>query len=91
MDVQVPVERIRAAVAAARALPRDFVLVARADGVMNGIYGMDEALARVRAFDALLTRFSSSAKRCSSRSPVSVWPLAGSAAASSARLSLMLQ
>ncbi len=46
------VERIRAAVAAARALPRDFVLVARADGVMNGHYDMDEGLARIRAFDA---------------------------------------
>lgn len=44
-------ERIRAAAAAARALPRDFVLVARADGVMTGTYGMDEALARIRAFD----------------------------------------
>ena len=45
------VERIWAAVAAARALPGDFVLVARADGVMNGHYDMDEALARLRAFD----------------------------------------
>ncbi len=45
-------ERIRAAAAAARALPRDFVLLARADGVMTGDYGMDEALVRVRAFDA---------------------------------------
>ncbi|MCP3969630.1 MAG: isocitrate lyase/phosphoenolpyruvate mutase family protein [Rhodobacteraceae bacterium] len=46
------VERIRAATAAARALPRDFVLVARADGVMNGTYDLAQALARVRAFDA---------------------------------------
>lgn len=46
------VERIRAAVAAARALPRDFVLVARADGVMNGHYDIEEALRRIRAFDA---------------------------------------
>jgi len=45
------VERIRAAAAAARALGRDFVLVARADGVMNGTYDMDEALRRIRAFD----------------------------------------
>jgi len=44
------VERIRATAAAARALPRDFVLLARADGVMNGAYGMDEALARALAF-----------------------------------------
>ncbi|MEM9969601.1 MAG: isocitrate lyase/phosphoenolpyruvate mutase family protein [Pseudomonadota bacterium] len=43
------VERIRAA---ADAAPDDFVLVARADGVMNGHYDIEEALARVRAFDA---------------------------------------
>lgn len=45
------VERIRAAAAAARALPQDFVLVARADGVMNGQYDQAEALRRVIAFD----------------------------------------
>lgn len=45
------VERIRAAAAAARALPRDFVLVARADGVLTRQYDMTEALARIRAFD----------------------------------------
>ena len=44
------VERVRAAVAAARALPRDFVLVARADGVLTGGYDLPEALARVQAF-----------------------------------------
>jgi 2-methylisocitrate lyase-like PEP mutase family enzyme len=49
---ELAVERVRAAAAAARALPRDFVLVARADGVLTGGYGMDEALRRVRAFDA---------------------------------------
>jgi 2-methylisocitrate lyase-like PEP mutase family enzyme len=46
----VALERVRAAVAAARALPRDFVLVARADGMLHGSYGLDEALARIRAF-----------------------------------------
>lgn len=46
------VERIRAGAAAARALAHDFVLVARADGVMNGHYDMDEALRRIKAFDA---------------------------------------
>lgn len=51
-DFDLAVERIRAAAAAARALPRDFVLVARADGVMNGSYDMAEALRRIRAFDA---------------------------------------
>lgn len=44
-------DRIRAAAAAARSLPGDFVLVARADGVMNGHYDIEEALARIRAFD----------------------------------------
>ncbi len=44
------VERIRAAAAAARAQPRDFVLVARADGLLTGAYDLKEALARVTAF-----------------------------------------
>ena len=44
-------ERIRAASAAARALPRDMVLVARADGVMNGQYDLEEALRRIAAFE----------------------------------------
>ena len=43
-------ERVRAAVAAARSLPRDFVLVARADGVLTGSYDLPEALARIRGF-----------------------------------------
>ncbi len=46
------VERISAAAAAARALGRDFVLVARADGVMTGRYDIDEALRRIRAYEA---------------------------------------
>ena len=46
-------ERIRAAVAAARALPGDFVLCARADGVMNGQYDFNEALERLLAFEAV--------------------------------------
>ena len=45
------VERIRTAAYAARALPNDFILVARADGVMTGQYDIEEAIARVRAFD----------------------------------------
>lgn len=45
------VERIRAAAAAARSLSRDFVLVARADGVLHGRYDMAEGLRRLRAFD----------------------------------------
>jgi 2-methylisocitrate lyase-like PEP mutase family enzyme len=46
------VERVRAAAAAARALPRDLVLVARADGVMTGAYDLAEGLRRLRAFEA---------------------------------------
>ncbi|EAQ11546.1 2-methylisocitrate lyase-like PEP mutase family enzyme [Maritimibacter alkaliphilus HTCC2654] len=52
-DRDIAVARIKAAVEAARALPRDFVLVARADGVMNGQYDLDEAIARVRAYEAV--------------------------------------
>lgn len=44
------IERVRAGVAAARALPRDFVFVARADGVLAGSYDLDEALTRIRDF-----------------------------------------
>lgn len=45
-------ERIRAAAAAARACPRDIVLVARADGVMTGAYDLDEGIRRLQAFAA---------------------------------------
>jgi 2-methylisocitrate lyase-like PEP mutase family enzyme len=44
------VERVQAAAAAARALPRDFVLVARADGLLTGSYDLEEALRRLEAF-----------------------------------------
>lgn len=50
-DFELAVERIRAAASAARSLKRDFVLVARADGVMNGKYDMSEGLRRIKAFD----------------------------------------
>lgn len=50
-DRALAVERIRAGAAAARALPRDFFLLARADGVMNGVYDLPEALARLRGFE----------------------------------------
>lgn len=46
------IERIKAAAAAARALPGDFILVARADGVMNGQYDLEEALARIAGYEA---------------------------------------
>lgn len=45
------VERIRAAASAARALPGDFVLVARADGVMLDSYDCDEAIRRIQAYE----------------------------------------
>lgn len=51
-DRALATDRIRAAAAAARALPRDFVLVARADGVMNGHYDLAEAISRIRDFEA---------------------------------------
>ncbi len=49
---ELAVERIRAASVAAHALPGDFVLVARADGLMHGRYGIEEALRRLKAFEA---------------------------------------
>ncbi|MGP6085594.1 isocitrate lyase/PEP mutase family protein [Antarctobacter jejuensis] len=51
-DAALAAERIRAAAAAARALPRDFMLVARADGILTGHYDTTEAIARIRAFEA---------------------------------------
>lgn len=51
-DFPLAVERIRAAVAAARGLGRPFVLCARADGVMNGAYDLAEGIRRLRAFEA---------------------------------------
>ena len=50
-DFELALERIKAGVAAARSLSRDFVFVARADGVMNGLYDIDEAIRRIQAFD----------------------------------------
>ncbi len=44
-------ERIEAAVAAARSLDNDFVLLARADGVMNRSYDLAAGIARLQAFD----------------------------------------
>ena len=46
------VERVRAGAAAARALGRPFVFCARADGVMNGAYDLDEGIRRLQAFEA---------------------------------------
>lgn len=49
---ELAVERIRAGVAAARALGRPFVFCARADGVMNGTYDLSEGIRRLRAYEA---------------------------------------
>lgn len=51
-DFDLAVERIKAAAAAARALPHDFVLTARADGIMTGAYDTDEAIRRLKGFEA---------------------------------------
>ena len=50
-DFELSIERIKAATAAARALPHDFVLTARADGIMTGAYDTDEAIRRLQAFE----------------------------------------
>ena len=49
-DFDLAVERVKAAASAARALPKDFMLTARADGVLTGTYDADEALRRLLAF-----------------------------------------
>lgn len=50
-DVDTAVERIAAAVDAARSLPHPFVLCARADGVLTGAYDIAEAVRRIQAFE----------------------------------------
>ena len=45
-------DRIRAAVSAARSLGRPFILCARADGVMQGSYDLAEGIRRLQAFEA---------------------------------------
>ncbi|KJZ19995.1 isocitrate lyase/PEP mutase family protein [Loktanella sp. S4079] len=49
-EFDLAVERIRAAASAVRAIGSDFVLTARADGIMIGSYVTDEAIRRLRAF-----------------------------------------
>ncbi len=48
---ELSVECIKAAASMARSLPNDFILVARADGVMNGHYQLAQAIRRLKAFD----------------------------------------
>jgi len=50
--LELSVERIGAASAAARAADTDFVLTARADGIMTGSYDIEEALRRLHAFES---------------------------------------
>jgi 2-methylisocitrate lyase-like PEP mutase family enzyme len=45
-------ERIKAGVAAARALGRPFIFCARADGVMHGTYDLAEGIRRLQAYEA---------------------------------------
>lgn len=52
-EFDLAVERIKAASAAARALPKEFVLVARADGFMHGLYDLEEAIRRIQTFEAV--------------------------------------
>ncbi len=51
-DSALAVERVRAGAAAARALGRLSCSALRADGVMNGIYDLDEGIRRLQAFEA---------------------------------------
>lgn len=51
-DFGLAVERVEAAVAAARALPRDFVLTARAENLIRNRPDLDDTIRRLQAFDA---------------------------------------
>lgn len=51
-DFEHAVERVAAAVAAARALPFPFVLVARAENFLHGRADLDDTIRRLRAFEA---------------------------------------
>ena len=50
-DFDVAVGRMAAAVKAAEAVPFDFTICARADGVMLGSYDVEEAIRRLQAFE----------------------------------------
>ena len=51
-DFEMAVERIAAAVEAARGLPRDFVLTARAENHLHGQGDLDDTIRRLQAFEA---------------------------------------
>jgi 2-methylisocitrate lyase-like PEP mutase family enzyme len=50
-DFQLALDRVRAAVAAARALPGDFVLTARAENLIRGVDDLHDTIRRLQAFD----------------------------------------
>ncbi|SDK13345.1 isocitrate lyase/PEP mutase family protein [Nonomuraea jiangxiensis] len=50
-DFGLAVERVRAAVEVARGLPVPLVLTARAENLLYGVAGLDEAIRRLRAFE----------------------------------------
>lgn len=52
-DFDIAVERMRAAVEAAEALPFDFTVCARADGVLIGSYDVEEAIRRLQAYEEI--------------------------------------
>jgi 2-methylisocitrate lyase-like PEP mutase family enzyme len=51
-DFDLAVERVAAAVEVARALPIPFVLTARAENLLHGVGGLDDAIRRLQAFEA---------------------------------------
>jgi 2-methylisocitrate lyase-like PEP mutase family enzyme len=50
-DFEFAVDRIKAAADAAHSLSQPFMLCARADGVMNGVYDLEEGIRRIQAFE----------------------------------------
>lgn len=50
-DFQLAVERVSAAVEAARALDRDFVFTARAENLLRGVNDLDDTIRRLQAFE----------------------------------------
>src|SRR5207237_3316084 len=52
-DFQLAVERVQAAVEAARALPFPFTLTARAENFLHGRKDLDDTIKRLQAFEAV--------------------------------------
>jgi 2-methylisocitrate lyase-like PEP mutase family enzyme len=52
-EFELAVERMRAAADAAKSVKGDFFFVARADGLMIQKYGVDDAISRLQAFEAV--------------------------------------